>query len=101
MNRSPAMPAVAAMKADEAAASVGVEPDNGAAMATVLRAAVAALDEVPGVLHELSDAQLDELLTVLSRLHSRSAQIVTGVLSDAAVPPASPTNPSAELDRRT
>jgi hypothetical protein len=49
MNRGSAMPAVEAMKVDEAAASVGVEPDNCREMATVLRAAVAALDEIPGV----------------------------------------------------
>lgn len=41
------------------------------------------LDEAPVTMHQLGDDQEDELVTLLLRLHGRSAQVVAVLTTDA------------------
>ncbi|HWC22808.1 MAG TPA: DUF222 domain-containing protein [Flexivirga sp.] len=52
-------------------------------MLAILRAAARVVDEVPGAMHQLGEEQENELVSVLLRLHGRSAQVATIVTSDA------------------
>lgn len=67
---------------DAEVASVA-EPGRGPEVLAVLHAAAEVLDEVPGAMHQLGSNQEHELVTVLLRLHGRSAQIATMVTADA------------------
>lgn len=60
------------------------EPRRGPEVLAVLRAAAAVLDEVPGIVHQLGADQEGELVSVLLRMHARSAQLTTVVTADAA-----------------
>lgn len=63
--------------------SLTVEPGRGPEVLAALRAAAEMLDEVPGAMHQLGGAEEDELLSVLLRLHGRTAQVTTVVAADA------------------
>jgi hypothetical protein len=63
--------------------ALAAEPGRGPEVLAALRAAADLLDEVPGAVHQLGEDQEDELVSVLLRLHGRSAQVVTLVTADA------------------
>jgi hypothetical protein len=63
--------------------SLSVEPGRGPEVLAALQAVADLLDEVPGVVHQLGGEQEDKLVSVLLRLHGRSAQVVTVVTTDA------------------
>ncbi|WP_265442950.1 HNH endonuclease signature motif containing protein [Flexivirga meconopsidis] len=62
---------------------VPVEPGRGPVVLERVRELAALLDEVPDVVHQLGDAQLESLTQVLLRLHGRSAQVAAVVTADA------------------
>ncbi|HWC21497.1 MAG TPA: DUF222 domain-containing protein [Flexivirga sp.] len=59
------------------------EPGRGPEVLAILRAAARVVDEVPGAMHQLGEDQENELVSLLLRLHGRSAQVATIVTSDA------------------
>jgi hypothetical protein len=59
------------------------EPGRGPEVLAAVEAAVAILDEIPGVMHQLGGADEDRLVSALLRLHGRSAQVATVVTTDA------------------
>ncbi|HWC21263.1 MAG TPA: DUF222 domain-containing protein, partial [Flexivirga sp.] len=59
------------------------EPGRGPEVLAGLHALAGLLDEVPGAMHQLGAAEEGELVSVLLRLHGRSAQVATVVTSDA------------------
>ncbi|WP_265445459.1 HNH endonuclease signature motif containing protein [Flexivirga meconopsidis] len=67
----------------DGASRVPVEPGRGPVVLEKLQAVAALLDEVPGVVHQLGDGQLELLTQVLLRLHGRSAQVAAVVTADA------------------
>ncbi|WP_265442561.1 HNH endonuclease signature motif containing protein [Flexivirga meconopsidis] len=64
-------------------ARVPVEPGRGPVVLERVRELAALLDEVPDVVHQLGDAQVESLTQVLLRLHGRSAQVAAVVTADA------------------
>ncbi|GAB3494351.1 hypothetical protein [Flexivirga lutea] len=58
-------------------------PGRGPELLAALHDVADLLDEVPGAVHQLGTAQEDELVSVLLRLHGRSAQVATLVTADA------------------
>ncbi|NNG38903.1 DUF222 domain-containing protein [Flexivirga sp. ID2601S] len=62
---------------------VPVEPGRGPEVLAQLQAVAALLDEVPEVVHQLGDRQLESLTQVVLRLHGRSAQVAAVVTADA------------------
>ncbi|GAB3494249.1 HNH endonuclease signature motif containing protein [Flexivirga lutea] len=68
----------------EAITPAVAEPGRGPEVLALLQAAAAVLDEVPGIVHQLGADQEDELVSVLLRMHGRSAQLTTVVTADAA-----------------
>jgi hypothetical protein len=69
--------------ADDTETLPPAEPGRGPELLAALQTAARLLDEVPGAVHQLGDHQEDELVTVLLRLHGRSAQLTTVVTADA------------------
>ncbi|NNG41284.1 hypothetical protein HJ588_18655 [Flexivirga sp. ID2601S] len=65
------------------AVRVPVEPGRGPAVLDRVRELAALLDEVPEVVHQLGDGQVESLTQVLLRLHGRSAQVAAVVTADA------------------
>ncbi|WP_189428332.1 DUF222 domain-containing protein, partial [Flexivirga endophytica] len=59
------------------------EPGRGPEVLAGLQAAVQLLDEVPRVVHQLGEAQVGDLVSVLLRWHGRAAQVTTLVTADA------------------
>ncbi|HWC22118.1 MAG TPA: DUF222 domain-containing protein, partial [Flexivirga sp.] len=59
------------------------EPGRGPEVLAGLHALAGLLDEIPGAMHQLGAAEEGELVSVLLRLHGRSAQVATVVTSDA------------------
>ncbi|NNG38748.1 DUF222 domain-containing protein [Flexivirga sp. ID2601S] len=59
------------------------EPGRGPTVLERVRELAALLDEVPEVVHQLGDGQVESLTQVLLRLHGRSAQIAAVVTADA------------------
>ncbi|MGN6415728.1 hypothetical protein, partial [Flexivirga sp.] len=57
-------------------------PGRGPELLAALHTMADLLDEVPGAVHQLGTEQEDELVSVLLRLHGRSAQVVTLVAAD-------------------
>ncbi|NNG38590.1 DUF222 domain-containing protein [Flexivirga sp. ID2601S] len=65
------------------AVRVPVEPGRAPVVLEQLQAVAALLDEVPEVVHQLGDGQVEALTQVLLRLHGRSAQVAAVVTADA------------------
>ncbi|NNG38178.1 DUF222 domain-containing protein [Flexivirga sp. ID2601S] len=65
------------------AVRVPVEPGRGPEVLEQLQAVAVLLDEVPEVVHQLGDGQVESLTQVLLRLHGRSAQVAAVVTADA------------------
>ncbi|NNG40347.1 DUF222 domain-containing protein [Flexivirga sp. ID2601S] len=60
-----------------------VEPGRGPVALQELETLVAVVDEMPALIHQLGDAQVESLTQVLLRLHGRSAQVAAVVTADA------------------
>ncbi|WP_265448099.1 HNH endonuclease signature motif containing protein [Flexivirga meconopsidis] len=67
----------------DGASRVPVEPGRGPVVLERVRELAALLDEVPDVVHQLGDGQVELLTQVLLRLHGRSAQVAAVVTADA------------------
>ncbi|NNG38249.1 DUF222 domain-containing protein [Flexivirga sp. ID2601S] len=83
MSLDSAVPLPECPGAPAGAALVPVEPGRGQAALQELEALVAVVDELPALIHQLGDAQVESLTQVLLRLHGRSAQVAAVVTADA------------------